>query len=237
MEEQNPYAPPTVVAPTSAGNNNSYGPFQRTEGTAKLFQIFMGTLLFLYLVFGIICAYAGIKSATEQIDPIYDEDGAASLLGLTYFGVAVGSILFYILTIIFFCIWTNKSMKNVWAMDSYSKPEISPGWAVGFYFIPIVNLWKPFQAMKEIWSLSVPEKSSSSILGCWWALWIISCFADRISMRLPTETFEDMKFSYFFDAGSVVISIGAGLLLMNIVSQVTKKQTETQLENNAEVHS
>lgn len=54
---------------------------------------------------------------------------------------------------------------------------ISPGWAVGWYFVPFANLFKPLQAMKEIWLESNRagtsyESRGSAILGWWWGLFV-----------------------------------------------------------------
>ena len=57
--------------------------------------------------------------------------------------------------------------------------RFTPGWAVGWYFVPIANLWKPYQAMKEIWRASKnpgnwQAETTSGFLGWWWFWWIIS---------------------------------------------------------------
>ena len=49
----------------------------------------------------------------------------------------------------------------------------SPGWSVGWYFIPFANLWKPYQAMKEIWLASSNPQSWKNqpvapLLRWWW---------------------------------------------------------------------
>lgn len=65
----------------------------------------------------------------------------------------------------------------------------SPGWAVGWYFIPFANLVKPFEAMQEMWDVSNGNDGSygdqaPSILRLWWGSWIVSNFLDYASQRL-----------------------------------------------------
>lgn len=67
--------------------------------------------------------------------------------------------------------------------------SISPGWAVGWYFVPIMNLFKPLQAMKEIWSASdeldgYDRQGTPAIIGWWWGLWIASNILGNISFRM-----------------------------------------------------
>ncbi len=59
--------------------------------------------------------------------------------------------------------------------------KTTPGWAVGYYFIPILVLWKPFTAMKEIRSASYGSDTAlRSILPLWWTFWLISLFLNNI---------------------------------------------------------
>ena len=57
--------------------------------------------------------------------------------------------------------------------------SISAGWAAGYFFIPIMNLWKPYQAMKEIWQGSDPDPTVHAfsvrvpaLLPWWWGLFL-----------------------------------------------------------------
>ena len=45
---------------------------------------------------------------------------------------------------------SNQNARYLGAKDM----AFTPAWSIGFYFIPIVSLWKPYQAMKEIWQAS-----------------------------------------------------------------------------------
>ena len=51
----------------------------------------------------------------------------------------------------------------------------SPGWAAGWFFVPIAFWWKPYYAMKEIWQGSDPDPAVnplqarvSALLPWWW---------------------------------------------------------------------
>jgi hypothetical protein len=60
--------------------------------------------------------------------------------------------------------------------------EFTPGWAVGWYFIPFMNLVKPYQAVQEIYRATDPQADADdwklsyvpSLFGWWWGLWIVS---------------------------------------------------------------
>ncbi|WP_114953664.1 DUF4328 domain-containing protein [Sphingosinicella terrae] len=96
-----------------------------------------------------------------------------------------------IAAIVFVAIWIYRVSANAHAISE--EMTISPGWAVGWYFIPIANLFKPFQAMKETWLASHFRgnwhgEPAPALLGWWWALWVSTSLLSNISMRI---TFED----------------------------------------------
>jgi len=90
--------------------------------------------------------------------------------------------------------WIYRANSNCHGFGAQGMAFI-PGWSIGWYFVPIATLWKPYQAMKEIWKVSKnPSKwqniTGSPLLGWWWALWIISAvlgqFVFRMSMKANT---------------------------------------------------
>ena len=58
-----------------------------------------------------------------------------------------------VVVIVLFCIWIYRANYNARQLGA-TDMQFSPGWAVGWNFIPIANLWKPYQAMREIWQAS-----------------------------------------------------------------------------------
>ena len=99
---------------------------------------------------------------------------------LVVLGLATGLLFFF---------WTYRIVKNAWAL-SPEPLRFSPGWAVGFYFIPIINLWKPFGAIKEaltVFETGQDRLPSYGIIRFWWALWLISILSGDISEMDPVN--------------------------------------------------
>lgn len=61
--------------------------------------------------------------------------------------------IIYIGAAITFLKWVYRSNWNARALGA-SGMRFTPGWSIGWYFIPIALIWKPYQAMKEIWKAS-----------------------------------------------------------------------------------
>src|SRR6202008_4478889 len=64
-------------------------------------------------------------------------------------GLAPLSTLAVLAMLVIFLCWTYRAMSNVRALGASGVD--SPGWAVGCYFIPFVNLVAPYTAMSQIW--------------------------------------------------------------------------------------
>lgn len=82
-----------------------------------------------------------------------------SILSRSQDAVGVAGIFYlvvYIITSVLFLRWVYVSNRNARALGA-SDMQHSPGWSVGWYFIPIATLWKPYQAMKEIYKASHPN--------------------------------------------------------------------------------
>jgi len=102
-----------------------------------------------------------------------------------------------------FLIWTYRIVKNAHCL-TYRPLRYSPGWAVGYYFIPILNLFRPFQALSDAHRVSKNPSdwvatSGSYLLGWWWAAHILSDIAGRISFRLSMATLKASE-EAFIDA-------------------------------------
>ena len=67
-------------------------------------------------------------------------------------------LVLVIVTVTTFLLWVYRSNENLRALSGESM-TFTPGWSVGWYFIPIVCLWKPYQVMKEIWNVSHKSKT------------------------------------------------------------------------------
>jgi hypothetical protein len=84
-----------------------------------------------------------------------------------FFYVLLG---FHVLVECLFFFWiyfANKNCRNFTSNMTYT-----PGFAVGCFFIPILNLFRPYQVMQEIWKVSAnPQawlgKRDSMLVGCW----------------------------------------------------------------------
>lgn len=86
--------------------------------------------------------------------------------------------LIYIVTSVFFLIWLHHAYTNVHARGLKGL-RTTPGWAVGWYFVPFANLVMPLLVMFDLWRGSHgsvehwKQARVPSPIAVWWAAWII----------------------------------------------------------------
>jgi hypothetical protein len=102
------------------------------------------------------------------------EDLNTNLLRET--GISGLVALFTLATIVVFARWIVLAHRNLPALGARYL-EVTPGWAVGWFFVPVVHIWFPYRAMRSLWrashSAQRPELQDSTwVLPTWWALWL-----------------------------------------------------------------
>ncbi len=122
-------------------------------------------------------------------------------------------------------------------MNSHALAEgvrISPPWAIGWYFVPFANLFKPFQAVADAWKVSLDprgwrELETPGLLLWWWGLWLFVSTLDNASLRmdLRADTVADARFVAGADVLSSVLWIPLCLLLIRIVRRLSAQQSTT----------
>lgn len=126
--------------------------------------------------------------------------------------------------------WIHRANWNARALGAQGM-TFTPGWSVGWYFVPIANLWKPYQAMQEIWKASKNPSAWSAetvpqLVGLWWGLWILYSLAGntafRISMRAD-EIHEHINATWVTIASDVA-TVPLCLALLALVRQVQGMQ-------------
>lgn len=180
-------------------------------------------------------AFVGLTGLTVPLDllswqGIIDIDaielsGAAALASIVYLLQFVA----FIASVIAVAMWIHRAHKSLNQAD-VAGLEFSPGWAVGWYFIPFANLIKPYQAMRELWNNShaTPDHfavEAPDLLKVWWGTWIVGNILGNISFRMSMNGDPGLlSSSYLIGAiGSFLITI-CGVLIVRIIRQVTEAQ-------------
>ena len=103
---------------------------------------------------------------------------------------AIGLVQIAVLVItgLVFLRWIFRANANARQLGA-ADMRFTPGWSIGWYFVPFANLWKPYQAMKEIWLASAAPADwqnhpRGAILPWWWFCFLLSGITGNILFRL-----------------------------------------------------
>lgn len=155
--------------------------------------------------------------------------------------ISIFQLLIFASTAIVFLNWKNRAYKNLRSLKSH-RLEFTSAWAVGCYFVPFINLFKPLNIMKEIWKASDPEfvskdnienkdwkkAESSSLLTLWWTFFLFNNAFSYISLQ-SFRRLNTLQQYYDFGIYSIisdVFSIISCVCLIVLANKITKRQNE-----------
>ena len=148
-----------------------------------------------------------------------------------------------------FLTWFFRAHKNL-SQRGIAELDYSSRWAVGGFFVPFLNMVRPFQVMKEVWRGSaalakdIPRKSQWAIpipplLGWWWALFLISTSLGRVAGRLVlrAEELGEIYFAIWLTVASDLVYVSAAIVTVVLVARVTGLQEEAGIRLGRQRHA
>lgn len=152
--------------------------------------------------------------------------------------VAIGVVflILFIITAIVFLNWIARVSRNLRALG-VTHQRFSPGWAVGWWFIPFMSLVRPYQVMKEISEGSYANPSYeigssqstivTPILGWWWAAWIIGSVVSNLAVPLISDaSIEEVITADILSMAGDAVMFVAAVLAAVLVVQISTRQNQ-----------
>jgi hypothetical protein len=219
---------PSGVADKPVFGNDRVGGYRFTKDPTTLTQVLKFLLWSDFILMGLsllsdISQLSMLKSGVISHEAAEANDARQGLIAMVYLGV-------FVATVITFGMWVYRANINSRGFGAKNM-EFTPGWAVGWYFVPFLNLVRPYQAMKEIWNVSVdPQRwqsvNSSAILPLWWTLWILSRITGQISFRVSmgAETLAALEAATVASIVSGTLDIPLAFVALTLVTRIVRNQ-------------
>lgn len=141
----------------------------------------------------------------------------------------------YILCAVFFIMWFRRAYFNLHCLVPKSSLRYSEGWAAGAWFIPIFNLFGPYNIATDLFTktesllvdanLTTKKPARHSVKGWWWALWIISALLDQIGSKMQDSFDSDIAL-----AGVSITIIGLLMSIVNGLVAIKMIKTYSEME-------
>ena len=109
--------------------------------------------------------------------------------------VSSTQLVLMLLSFIAMVLWAYRAYENLHRLHKMPRPQYSEGAAGWGWFVPVLNLWYPYQVMKDIWYLTQryaqPDDAprferDRNLIGGWWGLRLFTFFAGR-GIRAPSD--------------------------------------------------
>lgn len=168
-------------------------------------------------VAGILTGWLQLDFLTRVADGVEVSESEAGMNDALYAGVGILQMLLLLATAVTWFVWLDASYKNLRLVGS-GTTKFTSGWVIGYWFIPVVNLFRPYQIIKELWLRSkdrnehatIDTHTSPLLVAGWWLVWIVSGVVGRIFFRESLAA-EDLA-SFVASTKSGILSDGVGVL-------------------------
>ena len=165
----------------------------------------------------------------RELDAVTDtrnSQGAILEVAEDVAGVATLFLFVYVASAVAFLMWQFRVSGNT-RRFGISNQRFSPRWGVVTWFIPIVNLFLPYQVIAEIWrgSTSTNEESwdKSSVpfvMGVWWGCHLLGAL---ILLSIGEEVTQAYILMDMLGTGA---TLTAGAIVIYLVKRITDRQEE-----------
>lgn len=150
--------------------------------------------------------------------------------------VAIAQTAVFTVAAFFFIRWLHRAYRNITALGA-QYPRYSAATTIWSWFVPILNLWRPKQAINDVWRASDPdappdqgatwqERDPTVLYAVWWFFWIVLNGVYNVDVRyyLRADTLDELQNSARLTLVADSLSVAGGLLALQVVRRTTARQ-------------
>jgi hypothetical protein len=196
-------------------------------GLTKLLQrlLWIGVAVACVALVDDVVEFVQVQIGRVAPDQLTENDPIQAVVGLLQSGLGV-------VTAITFLKWVYRAYKNIQGFGAEGL-RFSPGWAVGYYFIPILSLIRPMQVMSEIWRASYDPRNwlrsrSSWLIATWWTLFLVYSVVTQVSLQLGLQasTNDQWTLAAVFAILGDFFSVPLSIVVLRLVTEIYKRQKQ-----------
>jgi hypothetical protein len=222
------FDPPTGNPPEPTLDD--YRPLGRRANLARAALVLIALASVIAVVFDVVdrslFARAG-SGGTITIGELEASDDRA-------LAIALAQGAFMILAAVLFIAWLHRAYKNLHALGVLDL-RYGTGWAIGSWFVPILNFFRPVQIVNDVWRGSEPgledsrawrDRPVSALIGWWWAIWLVSGIVGWSAGRIlfGAQDIDDYELSSALYIAVDGLTVIAALLAILVVDRTTGRQ-------------
>lgn len=167
--------------------------------------------------FGLAQAWDGYNSGTTGFDDLLATESTYTTVTWAYLVVQLAA---YVAVIT----WLYKAAKNAERINP-GRMNNTPKWAIWGWFVPFMNLVRPYHMVKETWEASNRGDTTPTpegLLRTWWGLVIVSSVVFRITFNANSA--DSIVTALYADIFADLTYIVAGGVLIKIIGMIEQRQ-------------
>ena len=193
---------------------------------------------------GLVSAFVGF-GLTDRLARLKDGrpvnlDTLDSLASL-HDGIVVTQLVALLVTGVAWMAWQHRAQRTLVGLSSQDDLKFTPGWAAGWWVVPLANLVMPYRTMKELYRGSAPPTSATArsrspraLLVVWWIAFLGATVIGRYLRTLDDSLGEVVLRSrlelvidlcYLFAAATAIGLVS--LIFGGLKSQIVGEQSDT----------
>ena len=161
------------------------------------------------------------KGIDIDMDAINANDMREAIIAILY-------LVVYVISGVTFIMWFRRAYYNL--HQKVRNLEFEEGWAAGSWFVPIMNLGRPYKIMKELYeetknfllskNESISNELNINILGAWWTLWILNNVLGRIIYRFSkgAESIPELITFSLLDIVNGIVGVILALVTVRVIN-------------------
>ena len=133
---------------------------------------------------------------------------------------------------VFFIRWLRLAYRNADVVAPGVR-RYKHGWAIGAWFVPFLNLWRPKQIVNDAWRAGDASGAPHAAplpawLNIWWVAWLITNVLAQVAGRLALrqDTNEELRtVDYWYIASDATDAVAAALAIV-VVRRISARLEE-----------
>ncbi len=168
------------------------------------------------------------NGAKISLETAIANDARERIIGILF-------LIAYIISAVTFIQWFRRAYFNL--HQKVSNLALSEGWAAGSWFVPIVNLYQPYQIMKELYretsellirkGIIVDSNLKANSIGIWWTLWIITNLIGQSVFRysMQAKSIDELTISTVAGMIGKIVGIPLALITIKVIKDYSNIET------------
>lgn len=175
------------------------------------------------VAYGFLIANGICQILTSLLVADVDETSTNIGLGIAILAVSALLVSTFLGSVISYSMWLHRAVRTTIALGH--DVGATPGWAVGSFFVPFVNLVRPYNIVKAMADL-LGGQAKAAPVGLWWTLWIVGNILSNFSSRMKGFNALDIL-AAFLSAGAAATCV---LVMRSIQCELDARRSALETE-------